>query len=322
MDKEVFPASEENGPVKKESFFSRRSFMRAGFFSLLAGGTATTVANVPLSNIASNIDRFTKCKGIPKTFTEEQKENPEVNTEEDYLCFLAQSLDTPETLHAFFTKRFIYRDDRDVYSNHTFLEHPLRHGYGTDRWPTPQETINTREFDPTTQEQKMIADCAGVTFLSQEIHKRQDKTSHAISFKGTPKSDGKFTQGHTADVWMETNEHGNYDVYSLDERGVRKNGNTLDVNDNKQGYRTLAEAGRVMWNDLRLVDCAHPEEFNRMLIPINRLLPGGMHTRDLITIEAFNPQPIRSPSALDVGFATVGVAILGKLSQFLKRRKK
>ena len=154
-----------------------------------------------------------------------QQQSAEMS-EEQYLDYLADNLDTPQKLHLFFElfMRYVY-DNPDKAGE----EHYTPYLKGSEYWQTPKETISR------IKEGKMLGDCDDYAVLAKEILRRQDKTSYILSIPD-----------HAICVWFEKNTHGNWDAYSLGTYGLDKNGNrqgSKPVDPKKaKGYPTLEEA--------------------------------------------------------------------------------
>jgi tetratricopeptide (TPR) repeat protein len=148
-------------------------------------------------------------------FNHEKSKNPNLSKDQ-YLDILATRLNTPEKLWDFLQTFMRFIPDPE----------------GKDYWQTAGETISRIEGD------KMIGDCDDVSFLAKEILTRQGKKPFVMYIRSK-------NIGHATCVWVEKNQFGKFDAFSLCTFGFDKNGNQYGKKTDpkkEKGYDTAKEA--------------------------------------------------------------------------------
>jgi len=172
-------------------------------------------------------------------FQFEKKKAPEM-TDNQYLDMLAQKLNTPEKLHIFFSILVQYLHDDPKKADAKFTTPNI--GGRRDYWQTATETINRIEYS------KMLGDCDDYAFLAKEILNRQSpsKNAHVL-----------LVPSHATCIWVEKNNDGRYDAYSMGTYGLDINGNRhgMTPDENKaKGYDNLQDAINSLMKKYETVD--------------------------------------------------------------------
>lgn len=207
------------------------------------------------------------------------------------VTLLANTLERPEQLHAYCKEHLRYIPEER----------------GKDHWQSPEETV-----------QKGGGDCEDFALFGQKILQHQRKLAHVLAL---PR--------HAVCVWIEQRTDEKYNIYTLDENGVDKNGRWEQgirspydsVPREPQGFETMTEALNTalhQFDDGNGGACAvHP-----YWIPIVRKI-GPLQSVDIITIHAFDPDaplPLRL-SGLELVVLTALLEKAYKTYRLLRRRR-
>lgn len=291
MERRTTLTPDEIPPTKAKASRTLQRWVRNALLAtlpFLGGDTPPTQLSIERADARTRMVTVQEA-GIPGTLLEEQKLNP-LLTEERYLALLTHTLTTPEKLHAYVRKNLRYiREEQDQ-----------------DSWQSPEETLR-----------KGGGDCEDFAFFGQEILRRQGKLAHVIALPG-----------HAACVWVEKRPDGRYDVYTLDELGIDRNGKWEELSRSphralpkeEEGFTTPIEALNAALHKFDGEDTA-PYAVHPYWIPVLRKI-GPFRAIDAVTIHAFNPDAPLSLRISGVELAAL-IALLGGSYQtyrLLRRR--
>ena len=210
---------------------------------------------------------------------------------DQYLSELARTLRTPEDIETFLQQHVRYSSEPQ----------------GEDHWQTAQETLERGE-----------GDCEDFAFLGQEILQRQGKASHVIS-----------PPGHAVCVWIEKRADGNYDVYTLDENRVDKNGRWEQrirspydsVPIELHGFETIIEALNTALHKFEGTG-GSPYTVHPYCIPVLRRT-GTLQVMDVVTTYAFDPDAPLPARISGLELATLTALLGGAYGTYrlLRRRR-
>ena len=147
-------------------------------------------------------------------------------TDEDYLSYLAKSLDTPEKLHYFF--HFFFKYTSDIEKTTLTVVDGCEKGEtrAKDSFQSASESVN--RVDPKTGE--MLGDCDDYAFFARDIMRRRGESAFNMYIEGTNKVPGaadnpeEKTSAHSLCVWFEEID-GRWHAYSMGTFGFDHNGN-------------------------------------------------------------------------------------------------
>jgi hypothetical protein len=172
-----------------------RDFEQDAVFYYTLSGTHIVTEHHPSDDINRNVVIKIGDKSYVGNYQYEKGKNKDL-TPEKYIEMLADILDTPEKFHFFFRCLVKYRYDHSD-------GHP-----GGDYWQTPEQTVQD------ISNGYMRGDCDDYAFLAREILRQQGKNAHVL-----------LIPSHAICVWLEKEEDGTINAYSIGTYGLDTNGN-------------------------------------------------------------------------------------------------